>query len=195
MGIYVFNTETLIKYLEDDEKDKNSSNDFGKDVIPALLKNKERLFAYKYSGYWKDVGTISSLWESNMDLLQDDPILNIQDKSFKIFSRNEARPPQYHGKKAIVKRSLISEGCQIYGTVENSVLSGGVIVKEGAIIKNSVIMNDVTISEKAEVYNAIIDAEAFIGKNVTIGKDNVGKEDITVISKGKRISEEAVIRN
>jgi len=195
MGIYVFDTDILIKYLEEDEKDPTSSNDFGKNIIPALLRKKERLFAYEFDGYWKDVGTISSLWESNMDLLLDDPILNIQDKSFKIFSRNEARPPQYHGKKAIVKKSLISEGCQIYGVVENSVLSGGVIVKEGARVKDSIIMDDVIISENAQVFNSIIDAEAYIGKYAVIGKDNAGREGITVIKRGKKISDEAVICN
>ena len=195
MGIYIFNTQTLIKYLREDEKNPNSSNDFGKDIIPALLKKKERLFSYKFSGYWKDVGTINSLWESNMDLICDDPLLNIQDKNFKIFSRNEARPPQYHGNKAIVKRSLISEGCRIYGTVENSVLSGGVVVKEGAIVKDSVIMDDVVVSEDAKIYNSIIDSEANIGKRAIIGNENPGKEGITVISKGKIISEETVIRN
>lgn len=195
MGIYIFSTETLIKYLEADEKNPSSANDFGKNVIPALLKNGERLYAYRFSGYWKDVGTISSLWESNMDLIAEEPKLNMQDKNFKIFSRNKARPPQYHGNRAIVKSSLISEGCKIYGTVENSVLSGGVTVKEGAIIKDSVIMDDVIIGEGTEVYTSIIDSDAEIGKGARIGKKNAGKECITVIEKGKKISPEAVICN
>ncbi len=195
MGIYVFNTETLIKYLIEDEKNPASSNDFGKNIIPALLNKKERLYSYKFSGYWKDVGTISSLWESNMDLIADEPKLSVQDKSFKIFSRNEARPPQYHGTKAIVKRSLISEGCRIYGTVENSVLSGGVVVKEGAVVKDSVIMDDVIVSEYAKIYSSIIDSEAFIGRCAIIGKENAGKEEITVIGKGKKVYEETVIRS
>ena len=193
MGIYIFNTKTLIEYLIEDEKNPESSNDFGKDIIPALLNKNESIYAYKFSGYWKDVGTIASLWESNMDLLCDDPVLNIQDKNFKIFSRNEARPPQYHGSKSVVMRSLISEGCQIYGRVEGSVLSGGVIVKEGAIIKDSVIMDDVIISENAIIYSSIVDAEACIGKYATVGKENAGKEDITVVSKGKNISDGTVI--
>jgi len=193
MGIYIFNTQTLIQYLIEDEKNPESSNDFGKNIIPALLNKNESIYSYKFSGYWKDVGTIASLWESNMDLLCDDPALNIQDKNFKIFSRNEARPPQYHGSKSVVTRSLISEGCQIYGRVEGSVLSGGVIVKEGAVIKDSVIMDDVIISENARIYNAIVDAEACIGKCAIVGKENAGKEEITVISKGKTISDGAVI--
>ena len=195
MGIYIFNTDTLIRYLEADEKNPDSANDFGKNIIPALLLNGERLYAYRFSGYWKDVGTISSLWESNMDLIAEEPELNMQDKNFKIFSRNQARPPQYHGNKAIVKSSVISEGCKIYGTVENSVLSGGVTVKEGAVIKDSVIMDDVIVAEDAEVYTAIIDADAEIGKGAKVGKINAGKECITVIEKGKKILPQTVICN
>ena len=128
-----------------------------------------------------------------MDLLKDEPLINIQDKNFKIFSRNKARPPQYHGSKAIVKRALISEGCQIYGSVENSVLSGGVIVKKGAVVKDSVIMDDVIISEDARIYKSIIDAEAFIGKNAVIGREDAGKEEITVISKAERIGADVTV--
>lgn len=193
MGIYIFNTEILVKYLIEDEKNPQSNNDFGKNIIPMLLSKGERVFSYEFSGYWKDVGTISSLWESNMDLLRDESPINIQDKNFKIFSRNRARPPQYHGTRSIVKRSLISEGCQIYGSVENSVLSGGVIVKEGALVKDSVIMDDVIISENARIYNSIIDSEAFIGKKVIIGKINTGREEITVISKGEKIIQESTV--
>lgn len=193
MGIYIFNTETLIKYLSEDEKNPSSSNDFGKDIIPMLLSKKERVFAYEFSGYWKDVGTISSLWESNMDLLKDEPPINLQDRNFKIFSRNRARPPQYHGNKAIVDRALISEGCRIYGRVENSVLSGGVTVKEGAIVKDSVIMDDVTICEEAKIYSSIIDANAFIDKRVTVGKNNAHKEEITVIGKGEKIYDKKTV--
>ena len=193
MGIYIFNTETLIKYLTEDEKNPNSDNDFGKNIIPLLLSKNEKVFSYDFYGYWKDVGTIAALWESNMDLLKEEPPINLQDKNFKIFSRNRARPPQYHGSKAIIKRALISEGCQIYGSVENSVLSGGVIIKEGALVKDSVIMDDVIISENARVYNSIIDTEAFIGKNVTVGKIHAGKEEITVIRKGEKINAESTV--
>ncbi len=193
MGLYIFNTSTLIKYLVSDEKDPISSNDFGKNIIPALLKNRERLFSYKFDGYWRDVGTIASLWESNMDLVGDMPILNIQDKEFKIYSRNRARPPQYHGKNSVVKNSLISEGCRIFGVVENSVLSGGVTVEEGAIVKNSVIMEDVLISKNAKVYTAIIDAAASIGENAIIGSVDAGKEEITVIENGRSIPSDTMI--
>ena len=129
MGIYIFNTDVLLKYLELDEADEKSSNDFGKNVIPNLLRCGEKLYSYKFDGYWKDVGTIESLWESNMDLIGDDPKLNILDSNFRIFSRNFARPPQYIGENSCIKNSMVSEGCRIYGRVENSALSGGVIVK------------------------------------------------------------------
>ncbi|MBR2343539.1 MAG: glucose-1-phosphate adenylyltransferase [Clostridia bacterium] len=145
MGIYIFNTNVLLEYLEVDEADPNSSNDFGKNVIPNLLANGERLYAYKFDGYWKDVGTISSLWEANMDLIGEKPILSMSDKSFRIFSRNRARAPQYMGPASSVKSSLISEGCIINGTVENSILSGGVVIEKGAVVRDSIIMEDVTV--------------------------------------------------
>ena len=188
MGIYIFTTSKLIEYLETDEADEKSSNDFGKNIIPNLLNNGEKLYSYKFSGYWKDVGTISSLWESNMDLIGESPIINLQDNDFRIFSRNTARPPQYHGKNSTVKNSLISEGCRIYGSVENSVLSGGVIVEEGAFVKDSIIMEDVTVKAGASVYTSIIDAETTVGENAKVGTENAGKDKITVIAKGTVIA-------
>ena len=188
MGIYIFNTKLLIKYLEDDEADPNSSNDFGKNIIPAFLNNGEKLFSYRFEGYWKDVGTISSLWEANMDLIGDDPILNPVDKNFKIYSKNNARAPQYLGPNSKITNSLVSEGCRIYGTVENSVLSGGVIVEEGAIVKDSVIMDDVHIKKDARVFTSIIDADAVVEAGVTVGKDGAGKDSIAVIANGSVVS-------
>lgn len=187
MGIYIFNTDTLIKYLELDEADENSSNDFGKNVIPNLLKNGEKLYSYKFDGYWKDVGTIESLWESNMDLIGDNPKLNILDGNNRIFSRNFARPPQYIGENSSIKNSLVSEGCRIYGKVENSALSGGVIVNEGAVVSDSVIMDDVIIEKNAKVYYSIIDSETVVSENATVGQENATKKNITVIKKGSRI--------
>jgi len=193
MGIYIFNTDTLIEYLEIDEADESSSNDFGKNIIPNLLANGERIFAYKFSGYWKDVGTIGSLWESNMDLIGDTPVLNISDKNFRIFSRNFARSPQYIGPESKVKNSLISEGCRIFGEVENSVFSGGVIVEEGAVIKDSVIMDDVVIKRGARVYTAIVDSDTVISENATVGVDGASKENIVVIAKGSVIEASATV--
>ena len=187
MGIYIFTTKTLIEYLEVDEADEESENDFGKNVIPNLLANGEKLFAYKFEGYWKDVGTISSLWESNMDLIGENPKLNISDRNFRIYSRNMARAPQFVGKNARIVNSLVSEGCKIYGTVENSVLSGGVVVEAGATVKDAVVMEDVIIKKGARVYSAIIDAEAQIESGITVGKENADKNEITVIAKAQTV--------
>ena len=188
MGIYIFTTDILLEYLETDEADENSNNDFGRNVIPNLLYNGERLFSYKFSGYWKDVGTIASLWESNMDLLADEPEMNLLDKNLRIFSRNFARAPQYIGKEAVNKNSLISEGCRIFGRVENSVLSGGVVIKDGAVVKDSVIMDDVTVESGASVYSAIIDSDSVIGKGAVVGTKDAPKEKIAVVAKGSVIA-------
>ena len=188
MGIYIFTADTLIEYLEVDEVDPNSSNDFGKNIIPNLLHNGEKLYAYNFEGYWRDVGTIASLWESNMDLVGDDPVLKMNDKSFRIYSRNMARPPQFLGENSAVVSSLISEGCRIYGTVENSILSGGVVVEEGAIVKDSIIMDDVVVSKNAAVYTAIVDQDTVIAPDVTVGICGAGKDSVTVIAKGSNVT-------
>ena len=191
MGIYIFNTDVLLEYLEIDEADENSSNDFGKNVIPNLLRNGERLFAYRFSGYWKDVGTISSLWEANMDLIGSDPILSMSDSNFKIFTRNTARPPQHIGPNAKIINSLVSEGCRINGTVINSILSGGVVVEEGATIKDSVVMEDVYVGRDARVFTAIIDADVVIDAGAVAGTENAPKSDIAVIGKGTHVKKES----
>ena len=187
MGIYIFNADILIDYLEADEADENSSNDFGKNIIPNLLNNGEKLFAYKFDGYWKDVGTISSLWEANMDLIGDEPVLNMSDRNFRIFSRNFARPPQYIGSKAKVENSLISEGCNINGSVINSVLSGGVVIESGALVKDSVIMEDVVVKSGAKVYSAIIDSDTTVESKAVVGTENADKSDIAIVAKGTTV--------
>ena len=188
MGIYIFSTKTLIEYLINDEADENSSNDFGKNIIPNLLGNGEKLYSYRFEGYWKDVGTISSLWEANMDLIGDDPVISLADKDFRIYSKNTARPPQFIGKDAVVDNSLISEGCKIYGTVINSVVSGGVIVEEGAIIKDSVVMEDVVVKSGAAIYTAIVDANTVVETGAVVGKENASKDEIALIASGSVIS-------
>ena len=188
MGIYIFTTKVLLDYLEADEADEKSSNDFGKNIIPNLLNNGEKLYSYKFDGYWKDVGTISSLWEANMDLIGEDPVLSMSDKSFRIFSRNVARAPQFVGKDAVIDNSLISEGCRIYGTVINSVLSGGVVVEPGAIIKDSVVMEDVTVKSGAAVYSAIVDSDVVVESGAVAGTENASKNDIAVFAKGTVIT-------
>ena len=184
MGIYIFKTKTLIDYLNIDEADDNSSNDFGKNVIPNLLHNGEKLFAYRFEGYWRDVGTIASLWESNMDLISKDPPISLSDKKFRIFSRNTARPPQYIGSHAKIENSMISEGCKIEGKVVNSILSGVVIVEKEVEIYDSVIMEDVKIGRGARVYTSIIDSCAAVAEFGSIGIPHAGKNNITVIANG-----------
>ena len=193
MGIYIFTADTLIEYLEVDEADPNSSNDFGKNIIPNLLHNGEKLYAYNFEGYWRDVGTIASLWESNMDLIGDEPVLKMNDKSFRIYSRNMARPPQFLGENSSVVSSLVSEGCRIYGAVENSILSGGVIVEEGAIVKDSIIMDDVVVSKNAAVYTSIVDQETVIAPGVTVGVCGAGKDSVTVIAKGSNVTADVAV--
>ena len=180
MGIYLFNTDTLIKYLVADAADEESESDFGKNIIPQLLINNERVYSYMFDGYWKDVGTISSLWEANMDLLGVDPKFNFNDSEGRILSRNFARPPQFIGADAQIVNSLISEGCRIYGRVVNSVLGGGVTVDVGACVCDSVIMDDVIIKSGAKINTAIIDAGAVIAENSVIGKCGVGKDGVIV---------------
>ena len=185
MGIYIFNTKTLIEYLGIDEENERSSNDFGKNVIPNLLHNGERLYSYNFDGYWKDVGTVSSLWEANMDLIGEDPVLNLSDnKEMKIYSKNKARPPQYFGATSYVKNSMIAEGCRIYGRVENSIISGGVVIEEGAQVCDSVIMEDVIIHSGAKVNTSIIDSGSVISSGVTVGTEGAGKDNITLIPAG-----------
>ena len=188
MGIYIFTTKTLIEYLENDEEDENSSNDFGKNIIPNLLNNGEKLYSYRFNGYWKDVGTISSLWEANMDLIGEDPILSLADQDFRIYSKNTARPPQYVGDNAVIENSLISEGCRIYGTVINSVISGGVVVEKGAVVEDSVIMEDVVVKKSAKVYTAIVDADTVVEAGATVGVKGAGKDNIALIASGSVIT-------
>lgn len=188
MGIYIFNTAVLLKYLEMDEADPDSSNDFGKNVIPALLQAGERLFAYPFSGYWKDVGTIASLWEANMDLLGESPALDLNDTHFRIYSRNFARPPQYISNGAVLRNSLVSEGCRIDGTVENSILFGGVVVEAGAVIRDAVVMEDVHVGKNARVSYAIVDADAEIGDGAVVGEARGSRSKIAVIPKGEVIT-------
>lgn len=184
MGIYIFSKECLFKYLNEDAADPKSSNDFGKNIIPAMLANGEKLCAYSFSGYWKDVGTIASLWEANMDLLGAEPALNIMDESWRIYSRHDAHAPQYVGNDAVIENSSVTEGCEIYGTVRNSVLGAGVKVMPGAIVSDSVIMEDCVIAEGAKVEFSILDSGVTVGKSSVIGKAREDAKGITVIGTG-----------
>ncbi len=191
MGIYIFNTRVLRKYLLLDEDDKTSANDFGKNIIPSLLEAEERVFAYRYEGYWKDVGTVESLWEANMDLLNGRSGLDLSSAEFPIYSRNLARSPACLLEHAKVKNSLLADGVKIAGRVENSVLSCGVIVAEGAIVEDAVLLEDVVIEEGAVVRHAIINAGSRIRQKVIVGEEENSK--IVLYSNPKKAKDIPVI--
>ena len=171
MGVYIFSWEVLKKYLIDDENNPESSNDFGKNIIPAMLGDGLNLLAYRFDGYWKDVGTIQSLWEANMELLDDDPAFKLQDSDFKIYSRTPAKPPHYLAPGSKVKNCYITEGCEIYGSCEHSVIFEGVTVGEGAVIKDSIIFPCAKIEKGAKIEKAIIGSNSVISENAVIGSE------------------------
>lgn len=193
MGIYIFNREKLQNYLAADSKDPASANDFGKNIIPTMLASGEKMMAYPFRGYWKDVGTISSLWEANMDLLGEHPALSLVDESWRIYSRHTAEGPQYVGENAIVINSSVTAGCEILGTVKNSVLGPGVRVGEGAVIEDSVIMAHVTVKAGATVKYSIIDENVTVGKNTTVGEDRASGKGIAVIGADVQVADGATI--
>ena len=184
MGIYIFNTKALIEYLKADEADENSSNDFGKNIIPAMLADGKKMYAYLFEGYWKDVGTIESLWEANMDLLGRNPAFNLYDKRWRIFYRNNAEPPHKIGSMGKVVNSMLTEGCVVNGEVVNSVLSNSVKVEEGACVKDCVIFGNVTIKKGAKVEYAIIDHDCVIEENATVGASREAGNKIAVLGAG-----------
>ncbi len=189
MGIYIFSKDVLEKYLIMDENKEGSSNDFGKDVIPAMLNDGLKLYAYPFEGYWKDVGTIQSLWEANMDLLGSRPVFDLRDRDFRIFSRNEARPPHRMGECGRVENSLVTEGCEIEGVVVNCVLSSGVKVKKGACVKDSVIMSDVVIGENSVINYTIIDSDTVIGNGCVVGKEKGEDAEVAVVAGGLSVAD------
>ena len=162
MGIYIFNWKTLKRYLIQDELDKKSHNDFGKNIIPNMLKDKISIFSYVFDGYWKDVGEIKSLWESNMDLLKEDSALDLYDPNWKIYSKNPVNPPHYISSTGKVKSSLLNEGCIIHGEVKNCVLFPGVVVGENSIVIDSVIMPGVKIGDHVTIKKSIIMSNVII---------------------------------
>ena len=171
MGVYIFTWEKLRKYLIDDEADKKSSNDFGKNIIPAMLRDQQRLFAYNFEGYWKDVGTIESLWEANMDLLMEPAPINLHEKGWRIYAKNPGFPPHYIAKGASVTDSLVTEGSEIYGNVHHSVIFAGVVIEEGANVQDSVIMPGSTVKRGAVVRRAIVAENAVIGAGSFVGEE------------------------
>lgn len=168
MGIYIFNTSLLKQYLTNDAQNPLSSHDFGKNIIPKMLSDGKDLFAYPFQGYWKDVGTIRSYWEANMDLLNDNSQLQLSDPAWRISSVNYARPPHHIGRTASVIQSIIGEGCRIHGHIEHSVIFPDVDVNEGVIIKNSVIMPHAKIHKNAHIENAIIGTKVMMPEDTSI---------------------------
>ena len=187
MGIYIFSKDKLEQYLIADEADPDSSNDFGKNIIPTMLASGDKMYAYEFDGYWKDVGTISSLWEANMDLLGVRPALGLDDESWRIFARHYAASPQYVGENAKIDNSIITEGCEIEGTVINSVLGSGVRVCSGAVVRDSVLMGDTVISEGATVNYSIVDTECKIGAGACIGAAKGIASGIAVLGRGVEV--------
>jgi glucose-1-phosphate adenylyltransferase len=187
MGIYIFNWKKLRKYLIEDEADPKSKNDFGGNIVPTMLNNDEKLMVYRFDGYWKDVGTIQSLWEANMEMLMsDDCDINLHDHKWRIYARNPTAPPHFVGADATINHSLVTEGCQIYGAVDNSVLFHSVTVEEGARVTHSIIMPGAVIGRDAVIEYAIIAEDAHIQPGTRIGskQEHTPDMEITVVAAG-----------
>lgn len=180
MGIYMFDWKALRKYLIIDAKDKESENDFGKNVLPRMLNDGNKMYAYPFEGYWKDVGTVRSYWEANMDLLDENNILNLYDKDWRIYTKNRNLPPHYLARGSKVVNSLVNEGCIIKGSIRNSVLFSDVTIEEGAEVNNSVILSDCLIKSGAKVNNAIINEGITIENDEKIGE--LDDENIYLVS-------------
>ncbi|WP_238919190.1 glucose-1-phosphate adenylyltransferase [Clostridium sp. YIM B02555] len=191
MGIYIFNWKTLKKYLREDEADKNSKNDFGMNIIPSMLGDGNKMVAYPFKGYWKDVGTIDSLWEANMDLIKEDNELDLHDEEWKIYSVNQVRPAQYIGENAKVSNSLVVEGCVVNGQVENSILFQGVQVGKNSVIRDSIIMTDAKIGDNVVIEKAIVGTGAIVRKDCKI---SLGDE-IAIIGAKEEVKMGTVIEN
>ncbi len=186
MGIYIFTAEKLFKYLAADDANPDSSKDFGKDVLPAMLNAGEKMFSYRFKGYWKDVGTISSLWESNMDLLGEDPVFDVGDPDWKIHSRNPLAPPEHIGDGAVVSNSLVALGCEVDGYVKNSVLASNVVIEEGATVEDSVLMAGTVVKKGAKVLYSIIDENVVVEEGAEVGESKESGNGIAVL--GRNIS-------
>lgn len=198
MGIYIFSWEKLRKYLTLDDKDPNSANDFGKNIIPMMLKDNQKLMAYRFNGYWKDVGTIESLWDANLDLLNPHIDLNLSDPDWKIYCSTAGLPPQYIADTAKVENSLVTVGCNVAGNLDFSILFSNVTVEEGATIEYSLIMPGAVIKKGATVRYSIVAENSVIGENAVIGEspetaNNIKDWGITVIGDGLIVGKDAVV--
>lgn len=198
MGIYIFSWDKLRDYLIRDENNKASSNDFGKNVIPMMLDEGQKLYAYDFGGYWKDVGTISSLWEANMDLLDPQSGLYLNDRSWKIYARNSAEPPHFVGADAEIENSIISEGCNIDGRIKNSVVFQGSTVEKGAEIRDSLIMPGAFIGANSRICHSIVGWQTVVGENCVVGapqeKPVNGEWRIAVVAPGITLERNGVVK-
>ncbi|MEA4998693.1 MAG: glucose-1-phosphate adenylyltransferase [Candidatus Limiplasma sp.] len=190
MGVYIFTWDKLKAYLTEDAADPNSSNDFGKNIIPNMLRDQQKLFAFDFNGYWKDVGTIESLWEANMDLLNMPMPIDLYDKRWRIYGRNPGVAPHYIAPGGVAHSCLITEGCEVYGRVEHSVLFAGVTVMEGACVEDSVIMPNAVVERGAQVRRAIVAEGAVIGAGAQVGE---ATGNIAVIGQNVKLAAGAVV--
>lgn len=198
MGIYIFSWDKLRCYLEADEADKTSENDFGKNIIPTMLEEKQKMMAYPFEGYWKDVGTIDSLWEANMDLLNPNVPLDVWDPDWKIYSRTPGRPPHYVGAAAKVENSMVTEGCVVEGELESAVLFAGAKIGRDAVVRDSIIMPGAVVEDAAQVNYAIVAEDAVIGRGAVVGArpehmSDVDKWGVSVIAEGVHIGNGAKV--
>ena len=203
MGVYIFTWKVMKEYLTADAADPKSQNDFGKNIIPNLLNDKKALYAYAFTDYWKDVGTIASLWEANMDLLKTPPEFDLTDPRWKIYSRTPVMPPHFIADDAVVENSMVTEGCEIDGIVRDSVLFAGVTVEKGAVVEDSVIMPGTTIQAGAIVRRAIVSEDCVIAKRCEVGESAgdialIGQDTVLpegyVVKAGLQVDNDAISR-
>ena len=195
MGVYLFNLDTLDTALWEDHQDNDSSHDFGKDILPRLIAQGKRVFAFPYTGYWVDVGTTASYWQAHMDLLKDPPSIDLNDRSWIIHTRTQERPPVRIASGAIIKDSMITDGCVIASgaEIERSVLAPGVVVKSGAIIRESIILTECVIESGAIVQRAIIDKRAHIGASARVGEMHSDELRICMVGKHSVLPDGVVV--
>ena len=195
MGIYIFTWSKLREYLIADEADEKSSNDFGKNIIPAMLDAGEKMTAYRFQGYWKDVGTIDSLWDANMDMLSTETSIDLYDQEWPIYARTPTKPPHFMGEHAVAEHSMVTGGCEVYGQVENSVLFHSVIVEEGAVVRYSILMPGTIVKAGAVVEYAILAENAAICENAHVGASPDGSDSwgVAVVAQNLRGGEGAVV--
>ena len=198
MGIYIFTWAKLKKYLIEDELNKDSHNDFGKNIIPNMLNAGEQMYTYDFKGYWKDVGTISSLWEANMDILDNDSGINLSDSDWKIYARNTAEPPHFVGSGAKISNAVVSEGCVVQGEVVNSIISRGATIEKGAIINDSIVMPNAVVKAGATVNHSIIGWNAIIESDAKVGsyqeKAIAGEWQIAVVGPNVTVASGEVVK-